>query len=390
MTIKSGSKILKSYKRAFNCIEVPKNVSLHSLLLVFSIFFFVENVSASTIIDFGIYAGQSLGIGGLASIQDSKEIGANNDITIGDSVSLQFGTINAGGTTTLGNSVLLGDVVTNQNFNAGELSSIGSLNAGGNADFGQSSLAESATVGGDIILNTNAFISQDASYGGTLSLSAGAAVGNDVGNANLPPLGFLATPLPASPTIVAGGLDQVDPGTLAPGVYGTLNTSTGATTHFSSGTYYFDMLDLGSSNNLELDMASGPITILIAGSTNIGDSLFLDLLGGISEDFYTELNDDFIMGAFGNWHGTIYSRSGSIQIGNDASLDASLFARNNITVGDGLSVQNFVLSNGFPPNRSAQAPAPGSMWLFLIAGFVLRLTKTRTLLRRASGKWHQT
>jgi RHS repeat-associated protein len=150
--------------------------------------------------------------------------------------------------------------------NAGAVSNAGS----GETNLGAASSVGSVTSVASVTLRSNAQVKGDlTTAAATITKQPGAHIGGELHkNATLTPLDELSwtvhLPTTNNGPVALEPNDQPPP--LVPGSYSQVTAKTGAILKLSTGTYYFNGLDLESGSKLHLDKTSGPIAIYVSGA----------------------------------------------------------------------------------------------------------------------------
>ncbi len=161
------------------------------------------------------------------------------------------------------------------------------VNAGnGKTDVGVAALVGTTRSVASINVRDRGVISGNAVSQGTVTKPDSATIsGESISNADLslPSLSSFSVTIPIG---TAGThLDRGESSTVGAGTYSSLTVKAGATAYLSSGTYYFQALDVEANGVLALDMSSGPIYLYVAHSL-IMHSGGIVVLGGATSDLF--------------------------------------------------------------------------------------------------------
>jgi len=264
-----------------------------------------------------------------------------------------LGILGGAGLTTGNTAILTGDATVN-----------GNLILGGGTD-----LFGNTNSGGNITVNNGSTVHGNATAAGSITLNgSGSITGTSTPFGS--PASFSSVVLPSARSFTGGGPAQnIGSGgslTLVPGTYGALTSASNATLHLSSGTYIFDSVSLGGTNQIDLTVSSGgPIIILVVGNFSTGSSLSTTLNGqtfanadpALVAKVYAESHGTWLIGGSGQWLGTIYTPSANLSFNNNVDLRGMLVSGAGLTLGGGSRVVNFVDSEVFG------VPEPGSVAL---------------------------
>jgi hypothetical protein len=315
------------------------------------------------------------------SVEHDTETGTNVTITdglIGSNRSIHIGGgtnalgIRAGADVDTGTNVVVGTegVIANDDITLGGGTATNgelqgeSLTTGTNVDtyadvivddevtFGGGSEAHTNVDALDATLGTNAKIlgTLTLPLGETPTLGGGASVAilvND-GTPLSTPETFTPITLPEANVFVANNDDYTVSGggtlTLAPGVYGELETGTNVTLNFSSGTYVFESFDIGGGTDINLDLSGGDILFFIVGDLDTGTNIDTNLTGGTAEDVYWEAGGIISLGGGTLWQGTTYSTKhnkpdeNGVTTGTNVDVFGALYSAEQVQIGGGSNI----------------------------------------------------
>ena len=344
----------------------------------------VGSAAADPITDYALFGNTSLNVGAGANV--NGQIGSNGSVTTGSNVdSEDFG---GGGNSSSGaGSMITGNVIVNGTYTTGSNvdvtgsidasgfiflnsgSSVGGIIHGGNGlSTGTNvDLLSNVFVTGNFFLGAGGLASGNVTATGTIGGTGTIAGIATAGAGSVPaPTPFMTVSLPAMSVFTAGGAavtagTNVNFGSLAPGSYGAMSLSSGASITLSAGNYFFSSITTGSNVTITLDLTGGPVNIYVTGNAGIGAGTDLVLVGGGAANVYTEVKGQFTTGSNVTWYGTVFTPMGLISVGAGLQLFGSLYAGTTLATGSNLNLR-FVVSNTFenfanPP--PLQVPEPG-------------------------------
>ena len=230
----------------------------------------------------------------------------------------------------------------------GDVGSAGHVNVGQQAQV-WGSLISSHTAK----LEENAVVKGMAIVGDSLTLESGSQVDTIVENA----VGLQACPIPILPKISHGsGSLVIPPGpqqNLAPGKYGNVSVSSGATLHLTSGAYNFQSLSLDSLAALTFDLSSGPIQVNIEVNFSLGrESEMVQVAGDTNETMtiYSNQSDTLRIQPLTGLSGTIVAPHTTILIGDSVEVVGSLYGKNVVLLSGSMVYKKPVqVVEAFPP-----------------------------------------
>ena len=211
-----------------------------------------------------------------------------------------------------GHTAVYGNIGTNQDlFMQGDPAAgfpallMGGAYAGRNLTFGQDLTVGSNSALQQVIANGAAAIGGDVTIWGTLdalsaTLGAGATVSGGVDTSATRDT-FVPIVMPLATTYSAGGVDQnclvagctglTLPPSPAMNSYGDVSFAQNKSLTLSSGTYYFDSMDMGGGLTLNIDLSSGqPIYIYVVGNMTFGQNNLLLVKGAGTGGNYLPIN----------------------------------------------------------------------------------------------------
>jgi hypothetical protein len=267
----------------------------------------------------------------------------------------------------------LGNMYTRGNYTQGLLTILnGNVFANGNVD-----LDGSARVNGNI------------AYGGTFSKSTTAQVSGSLSNT---PNTVGVVTFPVATSFVAGttNIHATADISLAPGSYRDFSTAIQRTVTLSSGDYFFKSLDLGSSNELNLQIGNGPLRIFVEQDAIFGSGLEVTVNGvtigenldaataALASNVLFESHSDVLIdaGFLNDFFGTIYTPFGGVTM-DLQDMYGSIIAAGPVTGNVYLTTQASSLLNiqAVPEPTSVAALVCGTAGLF----FARRRKKSRQL-----------
>lgn len=236
--------------------------------------------------------------------------------------------------------------------------------------------------GDDVTLKNYAYVTGSVTTPGTLTLGAGASVGQYIVAApDLPTLG-------PAPVFSAGGASVAPQNntvlTLLPDSYGSIGLGGTSTLNLSAGDYYFTSLSAGNGLDLNIDLSSGDVHVFVTGTVNFG-RVDMNLTGGTAADVtFTVLGtgDNTFRAAGGSdWAGTVYAPNGGIHLGSGGS--PSQFV-GQLWSGTIVDIEHSVIGTEPPPSP---VPEPASMLLLAtgLLGAGLSAARRKRARRLASG-----
>ena len=201
---------------------------------------------------------------------------------------------------------------------------------------GHVNLSRQAEIWGSLIsshtgrLEQNALVRGMAIVGDSITLESGAYIDSIFEHI----VGLQACPIPTLPKISHGsGSLVIPPGpqqNLAPGKYGNVLTSSGATLHLTSGSYNFQSLRLDSLAALTIDLTNGPIQINVEDNLSIGrESEIVQVAGDTNETItiYTNQIDLLYIQPLAGVSGTIVAPHASIWVGDSVEVVGRLYGK---------------------------------------------------------------
>ncbi len=170
-------------------------------------------------------------------------------------------------------------------------------------------------------------------------------------------VGLQACPIPTLPKISYGSGSLVIPsGTqqnLAPGKYGNVQASSGATLHLTSGAYNFQSLRLDSLAALTIDLSSGPIQINVEVNLSIGrESEIVQVAGDTNETItiYTNQIDLLYIQPLAGVSGIIVAPHAAIWVGDSVEVVGRLYGKDVVLLpGSKVYKQPGPVPEDFPP-----------------------------------------
>lgn len=271
------------------------------------------------------------------------------------------------GTEVNGNVLATGNVTLEQNANVrGDVSSGSKVN-----------LKYQSQVGGKVSTSTSdktaVTLEQGAKVGGTITHQEGtklttkvdASHGGEVfANVAAPALHELPKATTFSAGTTAFNLNAYTSGTLAGGYYGGVNIGYDSTLTLTSGSYYFDSLNVNADGKFIFDLSGGAINLYIKKDVNIGEKFEFVTVNGSAGNIYTETLGSWNQGSHGAWYGTLFG-SGSdstLHFNQHSTLGGTFLATKNIQ----LDLNTTVAGLPSAPNQgtpSAEVPLPGTLAL---------------------------
>ncbi len=201
----------------------------------------------------------------------------------------------------------------------------------------QVNLGQQAEIWGSLVsshtasLETNAVVKGMAIVGDSITLDSGAQVVDSIIEHAV---GLQACPIPTLPKISYGtGSLVIPPGpqqNLAPGKYGDVLTTSGATLHLSSGSYNFQSLRLDSLAALTVDLTNGPIQINVEEYLSIGREAEIDEVAGDTSELitiYTNQSDTVRIQSFAGVSGIIVAPYAPILVGDSVEVVGRLYRK---------------------------------------------------------------
>lgn len=205
----------------------------------------------------------------------------------------------------------------------------------GSAEFGHNSTVTGGFTGSNssiqagnngrfegIRYGTTATIKSNVKTGGLSQLGAPVA---------LPPVQTFSPSASASADRTAGNNGSL---TLAPGTYRNLTLGNNANLHLNAGTYVFNTISINNNARITVNVSQGDVVVLAAGNVDFGNNARVVIDEGTAKNFYLETKGTFEASNNARWHGTVYSRGGGIQLGNNTQIIGALYSTSGIDIGN--------------------------------------------------------
>lgn len=326
-----------------------------------------------------IFSGGTVQSIGASAIVTGKIV--SNGVTNLNSSAIVNDTVDSGGNTTLGPGV---NILSN-------LTSSGTTQIDSNALVGGNVLSDSdltldpdsliqgnAGVNGNVTVNHGASIVGHVTHSGSLTLNGTGSVGSSsVGVSVVNPESFAGAVFPTTNIFTAGGSNITtaagETTTLAPGTYGTLDLADNNTLNLSSGSYFFDVIDINGNLDFNLNLAGGNLLLHVLGDADFGQNLDVFLANGDAFNIYLETHGNWE--AQGTWHGTVFAPFGDITLGQNSIAFGAFYSGDQIDIGQDTNLI-FQLSNSA---TTTIIPEPSTLFLlgitFLSSAFLKSFRK---------------
>jgi hypothetical protein len=190
---------------------------------------------------------------------------------------------------------------------------------------------------GGVVLQLGTHVDGSVTVGGGV-VNAGATISGPVtqfASFALPTIALSVTFPPVGPAVdVAPGTSH----TLSPGSYGAVEVDLAATLTLSTGTYYFDSLNLQPGGKISLAQSAGPVVVYVHTSVVSLGGTVVDSAGGQPQLLlgYTGILPVLLTSPF---RGTIIAPNGKVTLGGGPCTHQGVFLAHDIEVQAGVTVQ---------------------------------------------------
>ncbi|MES2757149.1 MAG: polymer-forming cytoskeletal protein [Pseudomonadota bacterium] len=302
-------------------------------------------------------------------------INASGDVIFNGNVNLSgavhTGTINSGGTVTVGNGAVVN----------GDIRALGQVNLGGNSTVSGNVDSAKAT-GVAVALGNGATVAGIVTHTSTstVSIGGGASIGgNNTSTPPTPPTAYVPTVLAAATVFTAGTTDVNTVGnqttSLAAGDYRNIDLGSNNVLNLGAGTYHFNTFKMAGSSKLNLNLAGGDIFLYFAGNVSMGNGLDVTVTGGDASGIYAETLGNWSQDGSGEWFGTIFGSGASsdIHFGASNMLTGAFYARDVLDLDGSSTVTLMGLDQA--GSDAVDVPEPSSVLLGAIGLLGLGLSR---------------